>query len=148
MIGFFTNCLVHTKGDYTRYPFTPARWQAERVLAPLFGDVSLDDHRQRYVRKFKTLYLFVARKNGKTELLAGIVLYLLCADREEGSEVYGLALDKDQAGQVYRVAARMVELSSVLRARLSVLRGSRRIIDEQTASFYTVLASDAPGTSA
>ena len=36
------------------------------------------------LRRSRILYLLVAKKNGKTELLAGIVLYLLCADGEEG----------------------------------------------------------------
>ena len=89
-----------------RCAFVPSTWQRERVLAPLFGDVAFDAERQRYLRRYRILYLLVAKKNGKTELLAGIVLYLLCADGEEGAEIYGLALDTDQAGHVYRVGQR------------------------------------------
>ena len=145
VVAFFSELLTHTKGDWARHPFTPAPWQRERVLAPLIGTVVYDERRGRYVRKYRILYLNVARKNGKTELLAGLVLYLLVADGEAAAEIYGLALDSGQAGLVFRVAARMVSQSPVLRSRLQVIRGAERIVDESTASFYAVAAGDAEG---
>jgi phage terminase large subunit-like protein len=145
VVAFFSELLTHTKGDWARKPFIPAAWQRNRVLVPLFGQVVWDDERSRYVRRYRILYLNVARKNGKTELLAGIVLYLLCADGEASAELYGLALDAGQAGLVYRVAARMVAQSVVLRNRLTVMRGAERISDERTGSFYQVVAGDAEG---
>jgi phage terminase large subunit-like protein len=145
VVGFFSELLTHTKGDYARHPFTPARWQEVDVLAPLFGQVVYDERRGRYLRRYRILYLNVARKNGKTELLAGLVLYLLCADGEAAAEIYGLALDSGQAGLVFRVASRMATNSAVLRNRLMVIRGAERIVDESTASFYAVAAGDAEG---
>jgi phage terminase large subunit-like protein len=145
VIAFFTELLVHTKGDFARRPFIPAQWQRQKILAPLFGEVVWDAKRRRYVRRFRELYLLVARKNGKTEILAGICLYLLCADGEESAELYGLALDKDQASHVFRTAARMVELNPHLRRRIDVLRSRDRLVDPETASFLAVIASDAAG---
>ena len=143
--AFFVELLVHTKGDYAFKPFIPTDWQEVEVLRPLFGKVIWDAERKRYVRKYRELYLFIARKNGKSELLAGITLYLLVGDGEEGAEIYGLALDKDQAAQVYRVASRMVDLSPQLSKRLQQVRYNRRIVDPKTASFYAVSAGDALG---
>lgn len=145
MVAFFSEILTHTKGDWARQPFIPSPWQRERVLAPLIGEVVYDEMRGRYVRRYRILYLNVARKNGKTELLAGLVLYLLVADGEAAAEIYGLAMDSGQAGLVYRVAARMATNSPVLRRRLLVIRGAERIVDESTASFYAVAAGDAEG---
>ena len=142
---FFSELLVHTKGDYARRPFVPSRWQRRHVLDPLFGEVVWDAKRRRYVRRYRTLYLFLPRKNGKTELLAGISLYLLVAEGEESAEIYGLALDREQAGHVYRAAARMVELSPHLRRRIEVIRSAGRLVDSKTASFLTVAAGDAAG---
>ena len=144
--AFFTEALCHTKGDYAGKPFVPARWQRDEVLAPLFGEVVWDDNRQRYVRRFRVLYLSVARKNGKSELVAGIVLYLLVADDEVGAEIYGLALDLAQAGLVFRVAHQMVRRSTPLHSRLKVIPGAVRIVDESTGSLFTVIPSDADGT--
>jgi phage terminase large subunit-like protein len=142
---FFCELLVHTKGDWSRKPFIPAEWEAREVLTPLFGTAEWSPEWGRYVRRYRELYLSTGRKNGKTELVAGIVLYLLAADGEEAAEVYGLALDKDQAALAYGAAARMVELSPVLRRRLRVFKGMRRIVNPPTASFFAVTAGDALG---
>ena len=145
VLAFFREALTHTKGEYARKPFIPSRWQRDRVLAPLFGTVYYDPARGRYVRKYRVLYLYLPRKNGKTELLAGIVLYLLCADGEIGAEIYGLALDQAQASLVYRVARAMVRNSVTLGERLSVIPSSTRIVDETTGSLFAVVAGDAAG---
>ena len=142
---FFAELLVHTKGDWARRPFIPAPWEEMEVIRPLFGVVEYEPGWARYVRRYRELYLSTGRKNGKTELVAGLTLLLTCADDEDGAEVYGLALDKDQASLAYRAAARMVALSPVLTHRLTVANGARRIVDESTASFFTVIAGDALG---
>jgi phage terminase large subunit-like protein len=145
VLAFFEELLTHTKGEYARKRFVPAKWQAVDVLSPLMGEVIWSEKWGRYVRRYRTLYLTVARKNGKSELLAGLVLYLLCADDEEGAEIYGMALDAGQAGIVFHVAQRMVSNSPVLRHRLTVMRGAQRISDEVSGSFYQVVAGDAEG---
>ena len=144
-VAFFSELLVHTKGDWSRRPFVLADWEHDEVIVPLFGTVEYDEHWGRYVRRYRELYLSTGRKNGKTELVAGLMLYMLVGDGEDGAEIYGLALDKDQAALAYTAAARMVVLSPVLKARLQVARGARRIIDERTASFFAVTAGDALG---
>jgi phage terminase large subunit-like protein len=136
--SFFAELLVHTKGDWARRPFIPAGWQDRQIITPLFGTVEYDPGWGRYLRRYRELYLSAARKNGKSELVAGIMLYLLCADGEEAAEVYGLALDKDQAAIAWNAAARMTALSPVLARRLTVMKGTRRITDERTASFFGV----------
>ena len=143
--AFFAELLTHTKGDWARRPFVLSRWQLNDVVAPLIGIVVWDEERSRYVRRYRILYLNVARKNGKSELLAGLVLYLLCADGEASAEIYGLAMDSGQAALVFRVASRMVINSPVLRTRLQVIRGAERIVDETTNSFYAVAPGDAEG---
>jgi phage terminase large subunit-like protein len=144
-VAFFSEILTHTKGEFARRPFVPSGWQAREVLAPLFGEVIWDARRGRYVRRYRVLYLLLPRKNGKTELLAGIVLYLLCADGEQGAEIYGLAMDQSQAALVYRVARVMVRNSDALSSRLRVVPSAVRITDEGTGSLYSVVAGDAPG---
>ena len=145
VLAFFGELLHHTKGDYVRRPFEPADWQKREILSPLFGRVRWDGRRHRYVRQYRVLYLSTPRKNGKSEMLAALCLYLLCADDEEAAEIYGLALDRDQAGHVYRAAQRMVRLSPQLAARLDVIPSVRRIVDEHSASFFSVMSSDAAG---
>jgi phage terminase large subunit-like protein len=144
-MSFFRELLVHTKGVWARSAFVPAPWEEHEIIRPLFGTVYYEPTWARYVRRYRELYLSTGRKNGKTELVGGLVLYLLVADGEEAAEIYGLALDKDQAALAYNAAARMVALSPILGRRLGVASGARRIYDEQTASYFVVTAGDALG---
>ncbi len=143
--AFFRELLVHTKGRWARRPFDLELWQAEDIVRPVFGKVRWDDEVEAYVRVYQIVWIEVARKNGKSELMAGIALYLLVADNEEGAEVYGCAKDKDQARKVFDVAKRMVELSPILSRRLRVMAQAKRIVDEGTGSYYEVVAADAAG---
>ena len=104
--NFFERVLVHTDGRWAGKPFILTDWQRDEIIRPLFGTVNEDGTRQ-----YRTAYLEVGRKNGKSELASGIVLYLLCADGEQGAQVYGAAVDREQATLVYRVASRMVMAS-------------------------------------
>jgi phage terminase large subunit-like protein len=144
-VAFFHELLVHTKGVWARQAFRLAPWEEAEIIRPLFGTVYYDPGWAMYVRRYRELYLSTGRKNGKTELIAGLTLYLTIGDGEEAAEIYGLALDKDQAGLAFTAAARMVALSPPLARRLSVATGARRIYDERSASFFTVAAGDALG---
>lgn len=144
-IGFFADVLTHTKGRWARRRFELEAWQADDIVGPLFGLVIWDDAAQTYVRRYRIAWIEVARKNGKSELLAGIALYLLVADDEEGAEIYGCARDRDQARKVFDVAERMVILSPVLSKRLKIYKQAKRIVDERTGSYYEIVAADAAG---
>lgn len=141
--AFFHELLCHTKGQYARKPFLLEPWQANDIVHPIFGRTIWDDEAEAYARLCRIAWIEIARKNGKSELLAGILLYLLVADDEESAEVYGIARNRDQAALVYNVARRMVELSPILSHRLVIRKAVKRIFDPRTDSFYQVLAADA-----
>lgn len=143
--AFFEECLVHTKGTYARRRFVLAGWERKDLIRPVFGPVRWSEEFGRYVRVIRIVWIELARKNGKSEILAGIALYLLIADGEEGAEIYGAALDRDQARKVFDVAARMVALSPLLSKRLKVQTQAKRIVDERTGSYYEAIPSDAAG---
>jgi phage terminase large subunit-like protein len=145
VVAFFPSYLCHTKGAHKRKPFVLRAWQEHEIIRPLFGEVLWSDEWGCYVRRYRIAYVVVARKNGKSELAAGILLYLLCADDEEAAEVYGAAKDTKQAGKVFEPAARMVELSSKLRPVVRHNKHSRRLIYERTASYYEIITADAKG---
>jgi phage terminase large subunit-like protein len=143
--AFFAEILVHTKGRWARTAFGLLDWQLDDIMAPLFGTVLWSEEFGRYVRQYRIAWIEVARKNGKSELLAGIALYMLVADDEDGAEIYGCAVDRDQARKVYDVAERMVMLSPLLSGRLKINKQAKRIYDLQTGSYYEVVAADAGG---
>jgi phage terminase large subunit-like protein len=143
--NFFERVLHHTKGRFARAPFLLHDWQADDIIRPIFGTVRFDGQLSEWVRLYNEAWLELGRGDGKSEVLAGIALYLLCGDGEEGAEVYGAAADKDQAALVFNVAKRMVELSPILSHRLVVVDSRKRITDPKTSSVYQVIAADAAG---
>jgi phage terminase large subunit-like protein len=147
VVNFFERVLVHTKGLYARKPFILTAWQRDEIICPLFGNVVFSEQHQRYVRQYRSAWIELGRKNGKSELLAGIMLYLLLFDGEMGAEIYGAAKDRDQARIIWDVAQRMVRLSPVLRRRqgLTIRMWEKRIVDERTGSYYRIIPRDALG---
>ena len=107
----FIENLKHTKGKWAEQPFFLLPWQ-ERIVRDVFGIVTEEGYRQ-----FRTAYVEIPKKNGKSELAAAIALYLLYADNEPSAEVYGAAADRQQASIVFDVARRMVEMTPALMKR-------------------------------
>ena len=100
----------------------------------------------RYVRRFRVVYIVMGRKNGKSAIASAFVLYLLIGDDEESSEVYGAAVDTKQAAKVYGPAQRMMTLSPVLSKRLKENKAARKIKDiTNDACYYEIIAGDALG---
>lgn len=142
---FFEEILVHTKGRYARSPFLLAEWQRDEILRPLFGTARWDAQFEEWVRLYTEAWIELGSGNGKSELMAGIGLYLLTGDGEHGAEIFGGAKDRDQASAVFGVAAEMVKLSPILRRECRVIESRKRIVHPATASVYQVIAADAAG---
>lgn len=136
---FFERYLRHTKGRYASSPFILEPWQWTDIIRPIFGNVKEDGTRQ-----YQQVLLEVPRKNGKSELAAGIALKLLAADGEPGAEVYGAALDREQAANVYDVAEQMVLRSRHLDSRCKITSSKRNIAVPKTGSKYRVVSADGP----
>jgi len=135
----FVSHLKHTKGRFAGKPFVLAGWQERDIIRPLFGTLG-----QEGERKYRTAYIEVPKKNGKSEIGAGIALKMLFADKEMGGEVYSCAADKDQASIVFGVAAQMVRQNSKLFSRCRIIDSQKRIVVYKTASFYHAVSSDVP----
>lgn len=132
----FIENLCHTKGKWDGKPFWLLPWQ-EQIIRDIFGVV---DYRGR--RQFRTAFVEVPKKNGKSELAAAVALYLLYADNEPAAEVYGAAADRQQASIVFDVARRMVEKAPALQKRTKLLPSTKRIVNYSNAGFYQVLSAE------
>lgn len=135
---FFEKLLKHSKGEWAGQAFGLLDWQREDIIEPLFGWKRKDDHTRRY----RTVYVEVARKNGKSSLAAGLAILLLLMDQEPGAEIYSAAADRDQASIVFDQAKAMLESSPQLAKRVNIF--SKTITVPDTRSFYRVLSADAP----
>ncbi len=100
----------HRKGEWAGKPFLLAPWQ-KRIVRQLFGWFGTDG-----LRKHRTAWIEVPRKNGKSTLCAAIGLFLLIGDREPGAEIYSIAGSEKQAKLVYNDAAAMINSNTSLSA--------------------------------
>lgn len=135
-VEFFEELLRHQKGEFSGRALKLDEWQAERIVRPMFGWKRKDGS-----RKYRTVYVEIPRKNGKTTIAAGVGLYLLFADGEQGAEIYSAAADREQAAIAFDLAKSMVESEPELRSRAEVYR--RSIVVPSTGSSYKVLSADA-----
>lgn len=134
--AWFPRYLQLTKGEWDHKPFELLDWQRHDVIQPLFG--TLKDNGMRRIR---TAYIEVPKKNGKSPLAAGIGLRMLFADNEPGAEIYSAACDKEQAAIVFDTAAEMVRRNPALKKRCRIIDSTKRIIHDNR-SLYRVLSAD------
>ena len=135
----FIENLCHTKGKWARTPFWLLPWQ-EQLIRDIFGIVKPDGNRQ-----FRTAFVEICKKVGKSELAAAVALYLLYADNEPSAEVYGAAADRQQASIVFDVAKQMVEMSPALMKRSKLMGATKRIVNYSNAGYYQVLSAEVGG---
>ena len=118
-IEFIETFCKHSKGIWAGKPVYLDLWQ-KAIIQSIFGFV--DDNG---IRKYREVFIVVARKNGKSTLASAIGLYMLFADGEGGAQVCCVASKKDQAKIVFDEAKNMVcqnpALSKHIRKRKSDL---------------------------
>lgn len=109
-IEFIERFCKHSKGEWAGKPLKLELFQKAYIQA-LFGFIDKDTR----LRKYRESLFLVARKNGKSTMLAGIALYMLIADNEAGAEIYSTATKKDQARLIFDECCNMVSQSPELR---------------------------------
>ena len=128
--------LKVTKGLGVGDPFRLRPWQREflyDVYAPCY-----EDNGRRAVKR---AVFSVARKNGKTELAAAmILLHLVGPEAEVNGQIYSAANDKEQAAVVFEAVAQMIELTPAFQRVLKVVpRGFRIYVTRQADDYGRLL---------
>lgn len=116
VLSFFRNFLKQSKGRWGGQSFDLLPWQID-LISQLYGWKNKDGF-----RRFRQVYVEIAKKNGKTTLVAGLSLYHLIADHEQGAEVFIFASDRIQAGQLVGECKAMVKQSPALREILKITK--------------------------
>lgn len=118
-VRFFATKLRLTEGEWAGRPFILEGWQEHDIVRPLFGWKRADG-----TRRYRRCFVWVARKNGKTELAAGVALLVLLGDGEMGGQVFSIAAEKDQASIVFNKATTMIGYSPELGELLDPLKSA------------------------
>jgi phage terminase large subunit-like protein len=136
----FFELLYHWKGQWAG---TPIHLEDHQVfyLGNLFGW----ENKETGLRRFRTSFKSVARKNAKTTECAGKAIYHLMADGEHGAQVYSAATKEDQARLVVNDAGQIIRKTKYLVNKFKLYRSREkitRILYPATNSFIHPLGSD------
>lgn len=133
-IEFIETLCKHSEGEWMGKTIELELFQ-KAFISALFGFV--DEHGNR---RFKETFFLVARKNGKSTLLSGIMLYMLIADGEGGAQVVSAATKRDQARITFDQSLRMVGQSPDLKEHCK--KRKTDLYFPLTFSTMTALSSD------
>lgn len=126
------------EGEHAGKPFKLEDWQ-RAIVGAMYGWKC----RSTGLRRYREVFIYVPRKNGKTMIAAGLVLVALFLDEEPGAQVYSAAADREQAALVYRQAAGMIARNETLDPLCKMYRSFKSIELPGTNSVYKALSSEA-----
>lgn len=134
----FIEALTLPSGEGEGGPFFLREWQ-RRFIRDVYDPVAPTG--RRFVRR---AILSIARKNGKTALLAAMALcHLVGPEAITNGEVYSAANSRDQAAQIFKVAAQMVRADADLLSMLRVVDSTKTIACYGNGSFYRAISAEA-----
>lgn len=135
----FISILKHTGGEIAGTNFQLLHFQI-KFLVDVICTKKRSDHKRRYT----TAMLMLPRKNGKTELIAGVLNYFLFADKEKGKEIYCAANETDQAKILYMATETMIKQNKTLESKCTRYKSTRTIEKSgEFEDFVKVLTSNA-----
>ena len=86
----------------------------------------------------------MARKNGKTALIAALVLvHLIGPEAGVNQDIVSAANDREQAGMVFKYVVQIVSQSPFLTKHLKVIESKKRIVYHGCGNIYAALSAEA-----
>ncbi len=137
---FCDHYVTHIHGKFAGKPVKLMKWQTE-IISKLLGSVD-----RKGQRKYRRLFIHIARKNGKTFLACLLIVYWLAEESffDPSAEVVSCAVTREQSIRViFNTCRRMIEISPKLSKLILVRRQPPILTNVLTNSTYEPLASDA-----
>ena len=127
----------------TRYCPTP---EGEHIGKP----IKLEPFQRRFILEIydnpygtNSAYLSIARKNGKTALIAAILLaHLVGPEAVQNSQIVSGAQSKEQAAVIFELARKMIDMSPILSRLVRVQPSGKRLIGLARNVLYRALAAE------
>lgn len=122
----FIELLSHT-GDFHGQRFELFPWERQ-IVWDVFGTMN-----QRGLRQYRTAYIEIPKKNGKSELVGALAVKHLFDRDEPNGEIYGCAGDRSQASIIFDTAVEMImqepTLADMERKGIVRIRDSYKLIE-------------------
>lgn len=138
-LDFFPGCLTFVEGVKAGQPFILEDWQ-KAIIANIFGW----RHEGKPTRRFEEALIYVARKNGKSPMGAGIALYVFLTEDEAGMQCYSVASETRQASIIFGHAKAMIDAKPELLEDLTLREYHiERKMDVGAPAFYRYVSGEA-----
>lgn len=132
IIEFIERYCVTPEGASVGQPLVLAEFQKQFIR-----DVYDNPHGTRRA------ILSIARKNGKSGLIAGLLLaHLVGPEAKQNSQIVSGAMSRDQAALVFNLASKMVQQSPKLSSLVKIIPSGKRLIGLPLNVEYKALAAD------
>src|SRR4029077_6511794 len=112
--------------------------------------IKLEEFQKRFILEVydnpygtRRAYLSIARKNGKTALIAALVLaHLAGPEKKLNTQIVSGAQSRDQAGLVFDLAEKMVRLSPGVASVVRIVPSGKRLIGLVRNVEYRALSAE------
>ena len=134
----FIQTLTIPEGMHQGKPFVLRPWQ-KKIIMDVYSPV--DENGLRIVRK---AILSMGKKNGKTPLIAAIVLtHLIGPEAKRNEQMNSAAFERDQAAIVFKYMTNMIYADEELKEATIIRATKKEIEGRYTGSVYKALSAEA-----
>ena len=134
----FVEQLTVPSGKGEGAPFKLRKFQ-RRFIEAVYGPVGRTGN-----RTVRRAILAMARKNGKTALIAALALvHLVGPEAIRNGEIYSAATEREQAALVFKYAAQIVRADAELEAMIKVVDSTKTMLCMQNGSTYKAISAEA-----
>lgn len=137
-VRFIEKQCIHTEGTRHAGKAFKLLWWQRRIVLKLAGWKRRSDG----MRRFRVVFLFIPKKNGKTFFESALCNYFAFADKEPSAHVALLAADKEQAGLAFNFISSQIRANPKMERRAEVYKRSA-FIPESLSSIRVL--SRSPG---
>jgi len=137
----FIELLNVPSGEGQGKPIKLRPWQKQFII-----DVYAPNSGGR--RRVRRAVFSVARKNGKTALIAALVIcHLVGPEAIPNGEIYSAATDREQAGQVFKFCKQIIEMEPEFgpggSSPITIVPSTKTLVCKANGSFYRAMSAEA-----
>ena len=132
VIAFLERHVLTPDGEHVGKPFVLAEFQKQFIRDVYDNPAGT-----------RRAILSVSRKNGKSGLIAGLLLaHLVGPEAKQNAQLVSGAMSRDQAALVFNLASKMVQLSPKLSSIVRIIPSGKRLLGLPLNTEYKALAAD------
>lgn len=136
-IRFVEKSIKLFEGQFAGQMMQLMEWQKDRIWRPVFGVKRKSDG----LRRYRTVFLFVPRKNMKTGSDIALILTMLLIDGEKGAEINAVANSREQLQDIFRGLEVIIQANPKMRRAITC--GRKTFTYHRTHSVIRILPSKA-----